>query len=439
MSHITFTRSIVAALLLLSLPCGAIRPAASASSTSPTAASLAGLLKERRYLEFEQLLSEPNDLSPTDRNFYLGILSACKNRPTESLRLLEPLLISRQPTPLTAEQQKTGWLALADDYSKTCQYGKSADAAGYVLKQFPDLLTDDEKTSIDGDREGTILMKDFPAETVDISGPFTLQSKRDPVGLIEGPVVVAGNRVSAVFDTGADTTVLTVSVARQLGCKIVAGSAPAVGAAGDTFQAQMALIPTLRIGSAVFHNVASAVFDDKLLYISQVPYQIPMIVGYPEIAALGRVTFYADGRIGQGVQQGDPGAEMFLIGNKPLIVARTGKGLRLFNLDTGAPGTLLYNLYWQENREAFVGKTPTPYRVLGAGGSHVAEAFNGCEVSLGFGSRRVILHHVSVLTGPHNTDAREFFYGNLGQDLLLPLRSWTLDLRAMRFVIDPGN
>jgi len=63
-------------------------------------------------------------------------------------------------------------------------------------------------------------------------------------------------------------------------------------------------------------------------------------------------------------------------------------------------------------------------------------AFNGVDVPLAFGTASVVLHNISVLTKPHNTDPKEFFYGNLGQDLLRPLRSWSLNFRSMRFQIE---
>jgi hypothetical protein len=34
--------------------------------------------------------------------------------------------------------------------------------------------------------------------------------------------------------------------------------------------------------------------------------------------------------------------------------------------------------------------------------------------------------------------AKEYFYGHLGQDILKPFRSYTLDFRSMRFSIEAG-
>jgi predicted aspartyl protease len=410
-----------------------------AAAETGTSAKLILLLNEKRYLELEQTLNEAHELAAPDRSLFSGVLASLKNQTTESLRLLETLLLQPQSGLLTAAQSKLGWLTLAGDYAKCCQYGKAADACARVLQQSASLLGEQEKKDIDNDRQSDELMRDYPARTVKVGGPFTIQTKRDALGLIEGPVEVGGKTVSALFDTGADGSVLTMTLARQLGLKLSEATATASGAAGDSFQGHVTLIPRLQIGDAEIRNVGAGVFEDQVLYIAPAHMQIDMIIGYPEIAALGWVTFYADGRIGVSPSTNHQGAEMFLEGNKPLIAAKTSKGVRLFNLDTGAPGTLLYEPYWTENKDAFVGLNPSPYQVMGAGGSHEAPAFNGVDVPLAFGTASVVLHHVSVLTKPHNTDPKEFFYGNLGQDLLKPLRSWSLDLRSMRFEIDPGD
>jgi predicted aspartyl protease len=410
-----------------------------AAAETGTSAKLTLLLNEKRYLELEQTLNEAHDLAAPDRSFFSGVLASRKNQTTESLRLLEPLLLQPESGLLAVAQSKLGWLTLADDYAKSSQYGKAAKACAHVLQQFASLLGEQEKNDIESDRQSNELMKDYPARSVKVGGPFTMQTKRDALGLIEGPVEVGGKIVSAVFDTGADGSVLTMTLARQLGLKSAEATVTASGAAGGSFQGHVTLIPRLQIGDAEIRDVGAGVFEDKVLYIAPAHMQIDMIIGYPEIAALGWVTFYADGRIGVSPSTNHQGAEMFLDGNKPLIAAKTSKGVRLFNLDTGAPGTLLYDLYWNENKNAFVGVNPSPYQVLGAGGSHEVPAFNGVEVPLGFGDASVVLHHVSVLTKPHNTDPEEFFYGNLGQDLLKPLRSWSLDFRSMRFEIDPGD
>ena len=410
-----------------------------AATNAASAGKLTMLLNKKQYLEFELALQDAHELTRADRDFFSGVLANRKNNTAESVRMLEPLGMAPESASGSAERGKELWLTLADDYVKAFQYGRAAEAYAHVLKTAGFSLSDQEKKDISGSFQMYDLMKDFPAQSVEAAGPFTIQTRRDVLGLIEGPVEAGGAAISAIFDTGADASVLAMSRARQLGLKISEKTTPVGGAAGGICQVHVTIIPRLQIGNAVLRNVGAIVMEDQDLYCAPAHFQMEMIVGYPEIAALGCVTFYADGRIGASPSINRPGAEMFMEGNKPLIAAGTGKGARLFNLDTGASVTVLYEPYYGENRDAFAGLKPVPYQVTGVGGAHEVPAFNGVEVPLAFGSTPVVLHNITVLTGPHNTDPEEYFYGNLGQDLLQPLRSWSLDFRSMHFEIDTGT
>ena len=413
-------------------------PVEPATAGTETSAKLTAQLSERRYVEFEQSLSEAHDLVAPDRSFFSGILASHKNQTAQSLRMLEPLLVQAPFASLSAEQRKLGWEALVDDYTKSFQYAKAAAADAQLLKQFTPLLTPCEKRELASDRRECELKMDYPPQTVKTAGPFTVQTKRDALGLIEGPVQIGGTTLWAVLDTGAGGTAITMTGARRLGLKISKGTSTEFGATGRAVHAHAALLPKLQIGTAEFQNVAVMVFDDRDLHIAPLHFELEMIIGYPAQAALGRVTFYADGRMGACQPTDDQGAAMFMDGNTPLIAAKTPKGARLFSLDTGAWNTVLYDVYWRENEEAFSGRKPGSYRAWGVGGSRTLPAFSASEVPLTFGTNSVVLHKIAVLTKPHLPGAEELYYGNLGEDLLRSLRSWTIDFQSMRFDIEPA-
>ncbi|MGA2280616.1 MAG: retropepsin-like aspartic protease [Verrucomicrobiota bacterium] len=398
--------------------------------------ALMKLLQNRNYLEFEQAFKAHPDFSPLARDFFAGVLANRQNDVIQSAQLLEPMLTPLPPGQLPAEQRKLGLLTLADDYVKSFQYGKAAEAYAHVLQQFASLLGEQEKKEDIADcHQICELMKDYPAQTIKTGGPFTVQTKRDAIGLIEVPIEVGGKTGLAVIDTGADITTISLTRAHQLGLKISEGTTLVGGAAGAKFRCHTALIPLLKIGNAEIHNLAAIVMDDKDLYVAEAHFQIEVVIGYPVVAALGCVTFYADGRIDANQSTNKQGAEMFMEGNKPWIAAKTRKGVRLFFLDTGAPRTTMYDLYWNENRDVFAGANLGTIQFLGAGGNRDIPGFLAAEVPLVFGTIPVVLHNIAVLTKPH-TDAPEVLYGCLGQDLLRPLRSWSLDFRSMRFQIE---
>src|SRR5271163_2319278 len=113
-----------------------------AGSLAGTAANhLEGLLQQKRYLELERSIDEP--LSLEESAFFRGIMTNRKNQVEESIRLLEPLapkLAAQGPSWREQEVLRT----LADDYSKTFEYAKSADTFSIRLKRYGKTLSRQE-------------------------------------------------------------------------------------------------------------------------------------------------------------------------------------------------------------------------------------------------------------------------------------------------------
>lgn len=111
---------------------------------------------------------------------------------------------------------------------------------------------------------------------------------------------------------------------------------------GASVQVHAAVIPDLKAGKAVLHNVAAIVVDDSALSVLKPDYQIEGCLGFPVLAALGAVTFYGDGRVRfSNVQRQEVHSfhNFFLETFAPLVAADLGIGTRVFTLDTGAQGT----------------------------------------------------------------------------------------------------
>ena len=66
---------------------------------------------------------------------------------------------------------------------------------------------------------------------------------------------------------------------------------------GGGFHARPAVIPVLMFGKATLHNIAAYVVADEDLDSQQVKLKTKALLGYPVIAALGRLTFRKDGSL----------------------------------------------------------------------------------------------------------------------------------------------
>ena len=113
------------------------------ADTPDSTTDLDQLLRQRHYLELESALTSKSTLSPTDRNFFEGVIANRRNRVVESIRTLEPLLASLSVT--NKERAIIALSTLADDYEKAFRYSNAADAYAQLETRFGLSMTENER------------------------------------------------------------------------------------------------------------------------------------------------------------------------------------------------------------------------------------------------------------------------------------------------------
>jgi len=257
---------------------------ASAQSASPvTAATLQQLLDEDRYLEFQSRLGQAQNLTTEQHLYFLGMLAFHVGRFEDAIK---PLVKAANSTTasLTPQQVEEALETLGENAMKQSQYGASAQMYDIIDKTWGARMEDGGK-SIQEKRHLAALLQHVPAQTVQISGEFTL-----PRTGLEYPVSVGGKPFFAQLDTGAELSVLSATTAKNWGVTMLEGTAILHGYGGGAFSAQPRLIPVLTIGRAVMHNVAVYVTADQNLYIAEIKRQTNALLGFPVVSALGRLT-----------------------------------------------------------------------------------------------------------------------------------------------------
>jgi hypothetical protein len=107
--------------------------------------------------------------------------------------------------------------------------------------------------------------------------------------------------------------------------------------------------------------------------------------------------------------------------------------LHLFAFDRGASDSYLTFRYQHKFRRAFVNQKRGSVEL--AGHPRPLPAYDAKTVTLTFGVTPVTLRDISVLSEPQG-NGLDYFYGNLGQDTVKSFRSYTLDFRKMRFLVE---
>jgi predicted aspartyl protease len=390
---------------------------------------LYSVVRNREYNVLESSIFD-SQLSADDAALFRGILANRKNRLRDSIQLLAPMAPVLATAPPSWREQEL-MTTLGDDYSKVFEYGKAEAMFAALLKRYGRSLSGHERRTINERMREMQLLRAAPPQTVEQGHSETLPSTFNPLGLLEVPVEINGKTESWLLDTGANTCVITETTARRIGLQLLDGTATTEDISGLPVTFRIGVVPQLKIGSSIFHNVELPVTNDKNLNFGG--YQIQGIIGFPIQSALGIITIYADGRVGIRTEPTPSSAsDLFMEGQSPVVAAQVTGTVRLFTLDTGATGSNLSQRLYQAIKSQTGWQKNADEVMKGAGGSHSIRSRRIGRLLIAVGGQQVQLTDVAVFTEPTHS-ALDDFFGNLGQDLLHSFKSYTIDFDNMKF------
>ena len=364
--------------------------------------NLDALVEQREYPELESVLPQET-LDETTRAYFEGVLANRRNELDRSISLLQPLISKLEAS--RPDRAAVALRSLADDYVKTFRYAEADTAYTHLLDGFTKQFTPGDRQSLKDDAATNRLLKDAPAQTVEFRSAFSLATHQSKIGTIDTDLTVNGITKSWILDTGANFSVLSESLAKQMGLKLSEGTAQTQGASGAENRLHIAIVPEIRIGDAVVHNAVALVLDDKALKIDlgTTKYQIDAILGYPVLSALGQLTF-SENQVLADTGGDNSGAKIYMQQLNPLIEYRIGGRDLLLMFDTGASNTTLTAKYYRAFPGQFVGLTPHAHGVAGAGGMKKISAYKLPELKIGIGGQTAVLKDVTVSAEPLRTD-----------------------------------
>jgi hypothetical protein len=383
--------------------------------------------------QFGALAAQVKTMPPgPERDYFAGVLANRTNQTAESIRLLSaalPALRASQPARAAIALE-----TLAYDDNKSFHY---ADAA----RAFDELRA--LKPPGDPDDAGVAhVLGSAPPQTITWNGPVHLKTERNPMGLLVTDLTVNGVQAPWLLDTGANQSVVSRSFARRLKLDPLPGNAETqAGITGIENPMRIAVLPEVEIGGATVRNIVVLILDDSNLHfnLGKTNYQIDAVLGYPVFQALGAVTFEHNGWFdaGPSALPSAGGSPLYMDLLTPVIVCDVEGQPLPFSLDTGAESSELSLRYYRR----FLSQTKAlawkrgKNQSWGAGGLVKRTIYLQPKLSLAVGGTTATLEHVSIFTG--KMGGIDEFYGNLGQDLLAPYASFTIDFTNMRFRLGP--
>lgn len=262
----------------------------------------------------------------------------------------------------------------------------------------------------------------------------SIEAERDRVGLTRIGVNVNGQPQVAVFDTGANLSVLSASAAQRLGVRIEAGEVAVGNGVQSTVATRIGIAPRVEIAGTVLTNVAFLIIDDAALTFPQVPggYAIPAIIGMPEMRALGRVRIEQAGRLvvlpPEETTVAAP-ANLHAAGNDLFADVSVDGQIWPLHLDSGADRTSLTARYAAAAPQRVASLQTSQAGFASAGGMTVRRFATWPNAPVSVAGRSLTLPALQIGL-PGGPEAR--FNGVLGSDVLRRFESYTLDFRTMR-------
>ncbi|MEA3011508.1 MAG: hypothetical protein QOD42_53 [Sphingomonadales bacterium] len=279
------------------------------------------------------------------------------------------------------------------------------------------------------------LLAGSPALAVEgAAGEGSTAARVDRVGLPRIDVAVNGLAQEAVFDTGANLSVLSAETARRLGVRILDGASSVGNGVQGNVPIRLGIADRLTIAGTTLRNVPFLIIDDaQLAFPLPGGYDIKAIIGLPVMRALGRMRIEQAGRfVLPGRAEAQPAAPNLTASGNDLFVTVAVDGREVpMHLDSGANKSGLSALYARAHPEAVAALGRRTAGMASAGGARLANVATWPNAPLALAGRTLVLPSLEIGL-PSADGPAPRFVGVLGSDVLRAFESYTLDFHAMR-------
>ncbi|MEO8234601.1 MAG: retropepsin-like aspartic protease [Flavobacterium sp.] len=314
-----------------------------------------------------------------------------------------------------------------DNALKLYDYREGKKALQTIFEEYQNILNKETIEEYNNDLKICTALQYQPKQKVIIPSINELKIVKDKAGLDNIAISRDTDTLNFIFDTGANISTISKSVAERLKMKIIPADIEVGTITGIKVKAQLAICDKFLIGTIEICNAIFLVMDDNSLAFPQIDYQICGIIGYPVLEALKEIQITQEGYFIVPKNETEFTGEQNLAmdGLTPLISIE-GKH---YTFDSGASSTILYKKYYENNKHEF-DQYYKPQKVIfgGAGGN---EEFNGFLIKEAFtiSGKRIILKDVQLLS--QNIKEKETVFGNIGQDIIKQFSKMTINFNKM--------
>jgi predicted aspartyl protease len=263
-------------------------------------------------------------------------------------------------------------------------------------------------------------------------GDCQIPLKRDKAGLFNVPVVIKNDTVDFVFDTGANVSVITESLAKKYGIKTVGGKVKIGGSTGFKFDASIGLVD-LKLGKIEIKNSYIMIFPDSTLSFANGIYKIRGVIGFPIMYNLQEFIVKDDKvLIVPQKPEVSNNKNLALDDSYPVIMVTYGNDTLPFHFDSGATNTEFYSRFLTKYKKEIVGKCKLEKTTsASAGGAVESETYIMDSVTISAGNSVCNIESVRILQNDLMGSDVKYQYGNFGQDYIKQFSEMKMNFASM--------
>ncbi len=321
------------------------------------------------------------------------------------------------------------------NYANLYQYTKAAEAGDQLLQRYAKYLDEDKLKEVTDDNKCFHALQGFAAQSVAPHGDVTVPALKDKAGLWRIPVATKAGKDDFIFDTHANFSAVSVTVAKKMGIKLKGTSVEVEsGATGTKVKCDMGIADSITIGDGVtVRNVVFLVMADSLMRAGD--YTFNAILGLPVIKALREVQLAKNGTFTIPAKPTKSGIRNLCFSQlKPRVqVVTEDKDTLLLRLDTGADATSLSSTFFSRYK-SYVTKNgeKTTENTGGVGGVKKMELYKLKSYTFKLGNKKATLSNVTVqVKAVGNEDSGALIYGAIGEDVMAQFDTTTFNFDDM--------
>ncbi|MGL5318278.1 MAG: aspartyl protease family protein [Bacteroidales bacterium] len=251
-------------------------------------------------------------------------------------------------------------------------------------------------------------------------------------------VPVSRNQVTQnfVFDSGANISVVTRTMAKQMNIKIFDKYSLSIGTSTEqNIQAGVGYAEEILIGNLIVNHAIFLVVADEQLTFNEVNYKINGIIGYPVMREMGEMIIGREGSLSIMPQSSYQDVNnLFMDGLSPILQTKfQGEDIQML-FDTGSTGSQLFRrFYLRYMLQTQSNGNKTQINIGGAGGIVLVNCYSWKKFPVTIAGKEIRIPLVHVITdemGNNNKVAD----GVIGQNVVNLFDEMVLNLKDMYLI-----